>query len=166
VEACVSRLADRFHRRKRRVLVITSGTRTPYTQARAMYSKLIRRARYRRLYRKRELAEEIRQSFYAARRVRPRLRRREVIARMAATIRQQMDRGLYVSEHLREGAVDLRSRNLRRSQKVVLERTVRELCGLKLNREERTPPHFHLQVDGHDPRCGEPKEKKRKKRRR
>ena len=87
---------------------------------------------------------------------------------MTDTIREQMSRGLYVSEHLREGAVDLRSRNLRRRHKIVLERTVRELQGLKLNREERIPPHFHLQVDGHDPKCGElkePKERKKRKRR-
>jgi len=159
VERCVARLAARFFRRKGRALTITSGTRTPWSQARAMYRKLSIGARYRRLYKKKELAEAIRQAFRAGRRAR--LRRGQITAKMAEVIRAQMASGDYVSEHLRQGAVDLRSRNLRFAHKVVLESIVRRLRGLKLNREERRPPHYHMEVDGADPACGEPRKKRR-----
>jgi hypothetical protein len=161
VERCVARLAARFYRRKGRALTITSGIRTPWKQARAMYHKLSIGARYRRLYKKKELAEEIRQTFRRGRRAR--LRRGAIVAKMAEVIRTQMARGNFISEHLRMGAVDLRSRNLRFGHKVVLESTVRQLRGLKLNREERRPPHYHMEVDGADPRCGEPKRDKHRR---
>ena len=161
VERCVARLAARFYRRKGRALTITSGIRTPWKQARAMYHKLSIGARYRRLYKKKELAEAIRQAFRAGRRARQ--PRAAIIERMAAVIRAQMASGAFISEHLREGAVDLRSRNLRRGHKIVLESIVRQLRGLKLNREERRPPHYHMEVDGADPRCGEPKRDKHRR---
>jgi hypothetical protein len=145
VEARVSQLADVYYRMKRRLLVITSGTRTPEQQARAMFIKLRQGGRYRSLYRRREAAAEIRQTYRAGRR--QRMSRQEIIASMAAVIRQQMLREVYISEHLREGAVDIRSRGMSRSRKRALRRAARRFRGLRLMPQERRPPHFHLQVD-------------------
>ena len=108
-----------------------------------MYGKLARRLRYRSLYKKRELAEEIRQTYLAARRRGKRAA--EIIAAMTATIEDQVRRGLYVSAHLKRVAVDVRSYDMPRRVRRALQRAVASFEGMSLLREKR-PPHFHLEV--------------------
>ena len=143
-ELWVHRLALALLRRTGHVLTITSGTRRAEKQAAAMYGKLERRARYRGLYKKRELAEEIRQAYRAARRRGK--RRGEVIAAMQAVIEDQVRRGLYVSAHLKQVAVDVRSHDMRRKVKRVFRRIAESMEGMGLIPEEKRPPHFHLEV--------------------
>lgn len=141
VETKVAALAARFRRRTGRRLVVTSGTRDPRQQARAMVGKLRRRGRFLRLYRKRELAREVLTAFRRARR-----HGLSQVAAVERVLRAQIARGDYVSAHLRRGAVDLRSRNLSRRHKRALRRAADAMPELRLIREERRPPHFHLEV--------------------
>lgn len=145
LEEAVARVARRFFKLARQPLVITSGPRTPEGQALAMYHKLVQGASLRRLYRKTEAAEEIRAAYLEGRRARK--QHDAIIADMAQVIRQQMERGLYVSPHLKAGAVDIRSRNLRQAAKAALRRAVSSFRGMRLIREEKIPPHFHLEVN-------------------
>jgi hypothetical protein len=142
-ELWINRLATTFYRRKGQPLLITSGTRTPEQQAAAMYRKLSGRGRYRSLYRKRELAEEIRRVYISGRRARH--SRAQIIDAMASLIRHQMEQGRYVSAHLRRVAADVRSWGMTRSVRRALRRVVASFPGMRLIREKR-PPHYHLEL--------------------
>jgi hypothetical protein len=145
IELAVARLADRFHSRARCPLVITSGPRTPESQAFAMYLKINAGASLRSLYRNTDAAQEIRKAYDAGRRARK--KHRAIIADMAEVIRQQMQRGVLISPHLKGGAVDIRSRTLNRRAKIVLQDVVARSRGMRLIREEKIPPHFHLEIN-------------------
>ncbi len=146
IEVAVGRLAQRFSTRARQELVITSGPRTPESQAAAMYLKLVTGGRLalERLYRKTEAAKEIKKAYQRA--AGERKRHPEIIRAMAATIRAQIARGVYISPHLKGGAVDIRSRNLRARGKAALVDAVAGFHGMRLIREEKMPPHFHLEI--------------------
>lgn len=143
VELQIHQLGLRFRRfGGRRRLLVTSGIRGPYRQARAMFIKLLLGSRLVRLYRRRKAAREIVRAYRAARRQRwPRVR---VIAAMQAVIEAQICRGIYISEHLKAGAVDLRSIGLRWRDKRALRRAARSFGRALYLKEERRPPHFHL----------------------
>jgi hypothetical protein len=142
-ELWVHRLARELRRRMGHTMIITSGNRSPEKQAAAMYGKLARGSRYRRLYKKRKLAEEIRQAYRAARR--KGMRRQEIIQAMTRVIEEQMRRGCYVSAHLKQVAVDVRSYDMIRRVRRVFRRVTEQVDGVKLLIEKR-PPHFHLEV--------------------
>ncbi len=144
VERLVYQLARKYREKTGRLLVITSGTRTPKTQARAMYTKLARGANLRRLYKKTEAVQEVIVAYKKSRRAGK--RPVGIINAMAEILRAQVDRGIYLSPHLRAGAVDLRSRNMSRRSKRALRRIIKSWGCFKLNREERIPPHFHLEI--------------------
>jgi len=143
-ELWVHRLAAMVRRKLGHVLTITSGTRTAGQQAAAMYGKLARGGRYRSLYKKRELAEQIRQAFRTARRRGK--RRGEIIAAMTATIEEQLRQGLQISAHLKQVAVDVRSYDMTRRVKRIFRRLAESIEGMRLLNEEHRPPHFHLEV--------------------
>lgn len=144
LELEVSRLADEFFSLARQSLTVTSGPRTPEAQAAAMYLKLVMGAPLRRLYRKLEAAQDIKKAYDQARAARK--RRSEIVAAMARVIRDQMQTGVFVSPHLQGGAVDIRSRNMRPGTKTALQRAVAKFAHLRLIREEKVPPHFHLEI--------------------
>jgi len=115
VERCLARLASRFYRRTGQPLVITSGTRSAEAQAEAMYAKLIRRRNLFRLYSRTALLREVVRAYRRARR--KRLSHRDARAALARVIRSQVQQGEYLSAHLRNGAVDIRSYDMSRPQR-------------------------------------------------
>ena len=137
----MERIAAEFRRRTGRRLHVTSGTRSPRQQARAMYEKLRLGQRLTRLYRDYEAASEIQSAYRRHRRA----GRRAAVRAMSQVIRQQIARETYISRHLRASAVDVRSRNLSRRHRQVFRNVVRAVGGVALL-EEGTPPHFHLQL--------------------
>lgn len=144
VKARLVRLARRYHKKTGYQLVVTSGTRTPSEQAVAMYAKLRRRHNLLRLYRRTALARQVIRAYRKARRARK--GRQHTIRAMAKVLRAQVARGEYLSQHLRDGAVDIRSFNLSRRHKRIFRRLVRKERDIILIKEERYPPHFHLEV--------------------
>lgn len=144
VAARVARIDDAFARRTRKHLTVTSGTRDAAHQARAMFKMLRLGADILRLYRNREAAREIKDAFDAGRAAsKP---ADEIVAAMYAVIRAQLDRGVYISAHLRAGAVDIRSRDMSPADRKAFAAAVAEVGGVYML-EESTPPHFHLQID-------------------
>lgn len=146
VERRLSSVADAYHRRAQRGLTVTSGTRDAEAQARAMHVKLELGDDVVKLYRDRPEVHEIIAAYDAARR--ENRNAADVRRAMAETIRAQVARGDYISNHLRAGAVDIRSRDMTARHKDHLRAAAREIPGVSLY-EERLPPHFHMQV--HDP---------------
>ncbi len=144
VEERVGQLADAYFERTGKKLVITSGTRDPARQAKAMYKMLRLGADVLRLYRNKAAVREIKDAYDAGRLSHK--RPEEIVESMYEVIRAQVDREVFISAHLRAGAVDVRNRTMSSTDKKAFRACVAELEGVSLL-EETKPPHFHLQID-------------------
>jgi hypothetical protein len=72
--------------------------------------------------------------------------RATVVASIAAAIRAQIKKGVFISAHLKAGAADVRSTTMSPADKRAFVDAVREAGGFDVMFES-TPPHFHLQLD-------------------
>jgi hypothetical protein len=140
----LERIDDAYYKRTGQRLVITSGTRDAARQAKAMYKMIRLGADIIGLYRNKAAAREIKAAYTKASGAgKP---ADAVVMAMYDTIRDQISRGVYISAHLRAGAVDIRNRNMSASQKRAFEQSVSEVGGASLL-EETKPPHYHLQLE-------------------
>lgn len=137
-------LDEAFFRRTGRHLTVVSGTRDPARQARAMIRVIELGGNLSRLYGDREAAREIQQSYERARAARK--KPEEVVAAVEGTIQGQIQRGTYISAHLRASAVDIRNTTMTEAERRAFRAVVREVGGVSLLEEHR-PPHFHLEID-------------------
>jgi hypothetical protein len=140
--AALERIDDAYYKKTGQRLVITSGTRDAARQAKAMYKMIRLGADITGLYRNKTAAREIKAA-YTRSAGKP---AEAVVMAMYDTIRDQIDRGVYISAHLRAGAVDIRNRTMSPSQKKAFEQSVAEVGGASLL-EETKPPHYHLQLE-------------------
>ena len=144
VESKLARIAEAYFRRTGKPLVLTSGTRDAERQAQAMYEVLRLGGDIVRLYRNKVAARELKRTYDLAR-----LQSRspgETVEALAAALRAQMERGVYVSAHLRAGAVDVRSYDMSPADRRAFVDGAREVGGAEVI-EESAPPHFHLQLE-------------------
>ncbi|MEJ7731698.1 MAG: hypothetical protein WKG00_21110 [Polyangiaceae bacterium] len=144
VERKIARIAEAYHRRTGKDLVLTSGTRDVARQAEAMYELLRLGTDLSRLYRNRGAARELSDVFRAAHAARRGAK--QVIAELERVLSAQVARGTYVSAHLRAGAVDVRSRGMSVADKRAFVAGVEEVGGAEVI-EELEPPHFHLELE-------------------
>jgi hypothetical protein len=144
VKSKVEQIAESYHRRTGKRLVLTSGTRDVARQAEAMYELLRLGADLSRIYKNRAAAREITAAYQTGRD--KGLSPRAMIDALADVLRAQMDRGVYVSAHLRAGAVDVRSRGMSAADKRAFVAGVEEVGGAEVI-EESTPPHFHVEIE-------------------
>ncbi|WP_218920057.1 hypothetical protein [Chondromyces crocatus] len=144
VKEKVVRIAESYHRRTGKELVITSGVRDALSQADAMYDLFKLGADVAGLYRNKGALREIQRAYEEGRAA----SRSEgsVVAAMGEVIRRQVESGVYISAHLRAGAVDVRNRDMSANEKRALLDSVLEVDGVSAL-EETKPPHYHLQVD-------------------
>jgi hypothetical protein len=144
VQEKVSELAAAYFRRTGKELVVTSGTRDPERQAEAVHELFQHGADVLRLYKDKSAARELKSAYEqgvsAAQPV------ESLVASLADVIRAQVDRGVFISAHLREGAVDIRSRDMTSEEKRAFLDGAEEVEGLTVLEESR-PPHYHLQID-------------------
>jgi hypothetical protein len=133
-----------YAKRSGKHLTVTSGTRDASRQAKAMYKMLRLGGDPVRLYRNKEAAREIKQAYESGRAARK--PEDDVVAAMYDVLRAQIARGVYISAHLRAGAVDIRSRDMSAADRKAFLAAVSEVSGVSLL-EESTPPHFHLQIE-------------------
>lgn len=141
MQATIARIADAFHERTRRDIVITSGTRSAREQAEAMFDKLQLGQPLTRLYRDFDSAYAIQAAYRAHRRG----GRRAAVDAMVRVIDGQVSRGVFISRHLRASAADVRSRDMTRRQRRVFEEVARATRDVSVL-AEGTPPHFHLEL--------------------
>jgi hypothetical protein len=141
VAAKVEQIDEAYFGRTRKRLVITSGTRDAARQAKAMYKVMSLGGDIVRLYKNKAAATEIKQAYDKGAGKVP----DEVVSAMYDVIRAQMQRGIYISAHLRAGAVDVRNRNMSASEKKAFVESVGGVGDVRVL-EEFSPPHFHVQV--------------------
>jgi hypothetical protein len=140
----VGRIDDSFHKKTGKRLVVTSGKRDAASQAKAMYKMLSIDVNAVSIYHNKKAASEIRQVFVSMRSAGK--ARDDIVQSMYETIQSQMSRGVYLSAHLRAGAVDIRSRNMNDTERKAFEQSVATEGDFVLL-EESAPPHFHLQLE-------------------
>ncbi len=123
-------------------LVITSGTRDPARQAKAMYKTMQLGTDILKLYRNKPAAQEIKNAYTKF------LQKgsEKTIEAIYQVLKDQMDRGVYISAHLRAGAVDVRNRDMSRARKKAFEKSVLANGSFSFI-EESKPPHFHLELE-------------------
>lgn len=144
VEQKVAEIASTYFRRTGKELVVTSGTRDPARQAEAMHELFRHGADVLGLYKDKTAAREIKSAYEEGRSAEhpP----EATIAALERVIRAQIDRGVFISAHLREGAVDIRNRDMTPAEKRAFLEGVDEVGGV-FALEESRPPHYHLQIE-------------------
>jgi len=140
----VEAIDDAYFRRTGKHVTVTSGTRDASRQAKAMYKMLRLGGDVLKLYRNKDAAREIKRAYDAGRAAGK--APDDVVSSMYSVLQSQIARGVYISAHLRAGAVDIRSRDMSSAEKRAFVAAVADARGVTLL-EESTPPHFHLQVD-------------------
>jgi hypothetical protein len=140
--AAIERLDEAYFKKTGERLVVTSGTRDAARQAKAMYKMIKLGADIVRLYKNKEAAREIKEAYDKASGKPP----EAVIEAMYGALKDQQRRGVYISSHLKAGAVDIRSRTMSAADKRAFERSVAEVGGMRAL-EESKPPHYHLELE-------------------
>ena len=143
----VDAVAAIYHAKTRRRLEVTSGRRSPERQADAMYTKLIHGGSLA-IYKNRALIDPLQKAWREGRRFRK--KRAEVVAAMARVLAEQVERGQFISRHLRGRAFDVRSVGLTSTQRAAFIGAIREVGGMRVIRESR-PPHYHVEILVVDP---------------
>lgn len=144
VASRLTQIDDAFHRRSSKHILVVSGTRDPARQARAMIRVIELGGSLIKLYEDREAASEIQRAYDRARASKK--KHEEVVSAVQSTLQAQIQRGVYISAHLRAGAVDVRNTIMTEADKKAFRAAVREVGGVSLLEEHR-PPHFHLEID-------------------
>ena len=136
----LAHIGDLYYEQTGAELTVTSGRRTPRGHAQAMYDKLQRRDNLRSLYRNTAALDGILRAYNGA--VASGASDQATIDAMANVIQQQISEGVYISEHLRGDALDVRSRDMSPWQREEFERAVQEVLHHKPKLET---DHYHLQ---------------------
>lgn len=140
VASKVKKIADKYYELTQKDIVITSGTRTAQSQAEAMYGKLSGGDRLT-VYAQKKAAGEVRDAYDAA--VKAKKSKSDTIDDIKKVIEAQIKRGVYISKHLKKGAVDVRSRDMTTQDKAHFRTAAGTVSAMVIL--ETVPPHFHLQ---------------------
>jgi hypothetical protein len=139
------RIATRYWKATRKRLVVTGGTRTPLRQAQLVFEKMKHGDDIVAIYENKAAATELRNAYRDA--VAKGLKRKGAIRAMREAIEAQIARGVYVSKHLKSGAVDVRSWDMEGELEKALREAVKAEPGVTLMDERKGPePHFHLNM--------------------
>jgi hypothetical protein len=142
VENKIQKLAGTLSALTGHRLVVTSGTRTPDSQAAAMKAKMDMGESPLSLYANKSAASEVLNAYRYGNKIG--LDDESTTSLIAGVIQRQMDRGVYISRHLRAGAIDLRTKDLTSYEKHVIRAAATQM-GAKVLLES-TPPHYHLEL--------------------
>ena len=127
VKKKIKEIVGAYHTATQKKLV-TSGTRTSQSQAAAMYTN-------------RSAAQKIRSIYDEG--VKANTSKSALIEEIKAEIDDQINQGIYISKHLKKGAVDIRSRDMSNDEKKQLREAAKDVASAVIL--ETIRPHFHLQ---------------------
>ena len=143
VEDKIKAVADRFHKKTGRNLVVTSGTRDATSQAEVIFDKLEQGDDIVKLYKNKPASMELLHLYQLAKSGHK--ERSTTVPILAEAIRAQMKKNVFISAHLRAGAADVRSTDMTAAEKRDFVDAVSEVGGLTVM-FEATPAHFHTQL--------------------
>ena len=140
IEKKVKKIADKYYELSKKGIVITSGTRSSLSQAKAMYGKLSGGDKLT-VYKDQKTAKAILATYNTS--LGEKKADKEIIQNIQEKIDEQIKKGKYISKHLKKGAVDVRSRDMSATDKANFKKAA---AGIALTVIlETVPPHFHLQ---------------------
>lgn len=145
VEKTVAEIAEKAQERIGRPIVVTSASRSPQSQAAAMRTKLELGDNVMGLYRDKKAAGQIVKAYRKAKK--SGANQAQVTDKMANVIANQVSNGVYLSRHLHEGAVDLRTVDLSATERKQLLAVVKEIPSVTKVILESTPPHLHIEIE-------------------
>ena len=140
VKKKVKEIADAYHTATQKKLVVTSGARTSQSQAEAMYTKMAGGDALA-VYANQSAAQKIRSIYDEG--VKANTSKSALIEEIKSEIDSQISQGIYISKHLKQGAVDIRSRDMSNDEKKQLKEAAKNVASTVIL--ETIPPHFHLQ---------------------
>lgn len=144
IEWRVAAIASAYHAETGKTIRINSGTRSARSQAAAMHTKFAAGgASETRLYRAREQAQRLFDLFEDGRAAGK--NREAVVDDMTSEIEAQMAAGVFISKHLRAGAVDVRSTDMSQREKQIFRKAAERHADSVIL--ETHPPHWHLQFE-------------------
>ncbi len=143
VESKVGQIGKRFFQNTKTPIVVTSGNRDSVSQANAIRNKISLGDNVTKLYGNKRAIGQVVWAYKQAKHQGQ--GKAGVTDAMASVIEDQVSQGIFLSNHLRNGAVDLRSRDLSAWKKKELRAAAATVPGVRVL-EETTPPHFHLDV--------------------
>jgi hypothetical protein len=138
----VGRMADTYHQATGQRLTITDADRTPAEQADRVADTLDRGDRL--IYNNRAAANELEQAYRRASAA-PGSTPDSVRSAMTEVVRQQIGRGVYISDHLQGGAVDVRSNGM--TDPAAFQRAAEAEGFRVVDERNRRAPHWHLEYD-------------------
>ena len=150
IQSTLQSLAQAFFAKTGQRLMVTDGTRRAEDQAKQMYKKFqdgeteaayanIRTQGSRKT--RHQLAKELRELYTQAKKNRQ--SEAQILGALTVAIQNQIREGNYVSKHLVEGAIDLRSHGIQKHYTLLLQ--LAKERGVVVVDETRTPrPHYHL----------------------
>ena len=145
IKAQVDAIRADFERQTGLRIKVTSGARTPVEQAQAMYDKLQKGGSLS-IYANQTAAAEVQAAYDLARKSGAGMT--DAVASMSKVIQGQVGRGVYISKHLTDMAIDIST--LSADQKVLARDklgilfSIIEKNGGKILQESK-PPHLHVQ---------------------
>ena len=140
IEEKVSKIGSAYYESTGSEIVVTSGTRTSLKQANAMYDRIQAGGDFSD-YLNQDAAKEVREVYDSG--VKAKLSRAEIVASMAGVIKNQVDSGVFISLHLKAGAVDIRSVGMSDKQVISFRKAAEAVTSSVAL--EQSPPHWHLQ---------------------
>lgn len=145
IKAQVDAIRADFERQTGLRIKVTSGARTPEEQAQAMYDKLQNGGGLS-IYANQTAAAEVQAAYDLARKSGAGMT--DTVASMASVIQDQVGRGVYISKHLTNMAIDISTQSADRKvlarDKLAILFSIIEKHGGKIL-QESTPPHIHVQ---------------------
>ena len=136
----VKKIADAYYLSTKKKIVVTSGIRSAQSQAEAMYTKLAGGDNLS-IYADQNAAKKIKEIY--ERGVKEKKKKEALVKEMKEEIDRQIGKGVYLSKHLKKGAVDVRSRDMSSSEKEAFKKAAKDVADSVIL--EIIPPHFHLQ---------------------
>ena len=140
VKKKVKDIADAYHTATQKKIVVTSGVRTSQSQAEAMYTKLAGGDALA-VYANQSAAQKIKSIYGEG--VKANKNKSALIEDIKSEIDTQINQGIYISKHLKQGAIDIRSRDMSNDEKKHFEAAAKGVADTVIL--ETIPPHFHLQ---------------------
>lgn len=140
IEAKVGKIADKYYKAVTKDLTVTSGTRDGASQAVAMFGKMKGGDKLA-IYKDKKSAKAILDIYEAG--VKAKDTDAKIKKAITAVIVAQIKKKIYISKHLRKGAVDIRSKDMNAKEKKAFPDAAKGIS--KKTILEKTPPHWHLQ---------------------
>ena len=140
VKQKVKAVADKYYKLTKKGIVVTSGARSSTSQADAMYGKLAGGDKLT-VYKNQTAAQAVKKAYDDA--VESKKNPVEIKKAIKEIIDEQIKNKVYISKHLKEGAVDVRSRDMSLTEKTQFKKAASGVATIVIL--ETTPPHFHLQ---------------------